>query len=211
MQTGESPAGALTIVAVRHGRTAWNAERRFQGHADVPLDAAGLAQAAALHTRLRGERFDAAVSSDLSRALTTAHCITAGSPAVEPDARWREMMFGEWEGLTWPEIAARFPGVPGAPNAGGEFVTPPGGESFAAVRVRVAAALDALRARFPAGATVLVATHAGALHALLHETLGVERAKALAVRFEPATITRLRLAPDGNDVLELNVSPAMPG
>ena len=194
---------------MRHGRTAWNLERRFQGHTDVPLDATGLAQAADLAAHLQGESFVAAISSDLVRALATAQRIAGAHPglAVEADARWREMRFGAWEGLTWPEIAERFPQAAAAPNSGGAFGTPPEGESFEAVCARVAATIDGLRARFPNGGTVLVATHAGALHALLHVVLGRTAAEALSIRFEPATLTRLRLHAGGADVLEVNVRP----
>jgi len=200
----------LTLVAVRHGRTAWNAERRFQGHTEVPLDATGLAQAAALAAHLRDEAFDAAISSDLTRALATGQRIVREHPglAVAPDPRWREMMFGAWEGLTWPEIIERFPGTAAAPNSGGAFVTPPEGESFEAVCTRVAAAVACLRADFSGGGTVLLATHAGPLHALLRVALGADAAAALAVRFEPASLTRLRFHADGVEVRELNVVPA---
>jgi len=193
---------------VRHGRTAWNLERRFQGHTDVPLDATGLAQAADLAAHLRGEPFAAAISSDLGRALATAECIADAHPGlvVEPDARWREMRFGAWEGLTWPQIAERFPDA-AAPNSGGAFATPSEGESFEAVCARVATAVDALRARFANGGTVLVTTHAGALHALLQVVLGRTAAEALSIRFEPATLTRLRLHARGGELLEVNVRP----
>ena len=158
---------------------------------------------------LADERFDAAVSSDLIRARSTAERIVRGNPAlaVEPDARWREMKFGGWEGLTWPQIAERFPSVAAAPNAGGKFHTPPDGEAFEAVCLRVAAAVASLRERFPDGGTVLVATHAGALHALLRVALGTEAADALGVRFEPATVTRLRLLPGSAELVEVNVAP----
>jgi len=200
---------SLTIVAVRHGRTAWNLERRFQGHTDIPLDATGLAQARALAAHLRGERFDAAYSSDLSRARETAQCIVADRAHLQLtlDPRWREMKFGVWEGSTWPEISARFPEVAAAPNAGGDFLTPPEGEAFADLCARVAAALADLRAASAPGATVLLATHAGPLHALLRVVLGASEADALKVRFEPASLTRLRLADAGGELLELNVVP----
>jgi broad specificity phosphatase PhoE len=64
-----------------------------------------------------------------------------------------------------------------------------------------------LRERFPDGGTVLVATHAGALHALLRVALGTEAADALGVRFEPATVTRLRLLPGSAELVEVNVAP----
>jgi broad specificity phosphatase PhoE len=97
----------LELVCVRHGRTAWNAKRRFQGRTDVPLDAEGLAQARALAAHLSRERFSISLSSDLSRAADTAEAIGASCGVlVEPEPRLREMRFGEWEGLTWNEIVA---------------------------------------------------------------------------------------------------------
>jgi broad specificity phosphatase PhoE len=171
----------------------------------VPLDAVGIAQAEALGRRLGGEPYDLIVSSDLERARLTAGAIARGRP-VEIDARWREMMMGEWEGLVWSEIAERFPEAAGRPNAGGRFVTPRGGESFAALETRVGAALWDLRTRFPGGGRVLVATHAGVLHALLALTLGEAEAEARRVRFLPASFTRLALAPDGVRIVALNQS-----
>ncbi len=54
----------MELICVRHGRTAWNAGRRFQGQTDIPLDDEGLAQAQALALHLREERFELALASD---------------------------------------------------------------------------------------------------------------------------------------------------
>jgi 2,3-bisphosphoglycerate-dependent phosphoglycerate mutase len=189
---------------VRHGQTAWNAEARFQGHTDVPLDAVGRAQAAALAAALHDQPFDAAVSSDLARARETAEAVIAGRGLpLGLDPRWREMAFGAWEGLTWSEIAARFPEAAGRPNEGGRFVTPTGGESFGALCARVRDAVADLGSRHP-GRRVLVGTHAGPLHALLHLVLGASQAAALNTRFEPASLTRLRLSGGIATLLTLN-------
>ena len=198
--------GDVELVAVRHGRTAWNADGRFQGQTDVPLDAIGRAQARALAALLAPETFDAAIASDLSRARETAEIVLGTRPVtLENDPRWREMQFGAWEGLTWNEIVARHPEAAGnAPR----FATPPGGESFDELCARVGSALHGLAARFTHPARVLVVTHAGVLHALVRVALGESESDALAVRFAPATVTRLLLGPSGNRVLELNRSAA---
>ncbi|HEV8022046.1 MAG TPA: histidine phosphatase family protein, partial [Candidatus Lustribacter sp.] len=100
----------MELICVRHGRTAWNAGRRFQGQTDIPLDDEGLAQAQALALHLRPERFDLALASDLVRARTTAETICAPHGiAIELTRELREMHFGQWEGLTWDEIVARWP------------------------------------------------------------------------------------------------------
>ena len=85
------------LVLVRHGRTAWNLEDRAQGHADVPLDATGRAQAAAGAVR----RGDAARlgRSDLARARETAAYVAeaTGLSRVD-DARLREFDVGSAPG-----------------------------------------------------------------------------------------------------------------
>ena len=66
---------ATRIILVRHGETDWNAERRWQGHSDRPLNEAGRRQAEELAARLDGAPIDAVYSSDLLRAHETARLL----------------------------------------------------------------------------------------------------------------------------------------
>jgi len=192
-------------VIVRHGRTSWNLDGRFQGQTDVPLDETGRAQARAVGAALAGERFDCAVSSDLARASETAELVLAGRALVlECDPRWRELRFGAWEGLAWPEIVERYPSLAERSPTAARFYAPAGGESFDELSARIGEALAALGRRVPAGGRALAVTHAGPLHACLRVLLGEQEANALAVRFSPAGITRLRLSPGGATLTELN-------
>lgn len=89
------------LFLVRHGETAWNVEHRLQGASDIPLNDNGRAQARAaapaLATLAPVKRI---VSSDLSRALETAHILAEAMGAeVVTDARLRERSYGVWEGL----------------------------------------------------------------------------------------------------------------
>jgi len=195
----------LELVVLRHGRTEWNAGGRFQGHTDIPLDATGRAQARALAALLAADDFEAAYASDLARARETAQLVLDGrSTLLESDPRWREMRFGVWEGLTWTEIVALDPALAERSASAPKFYTPRGGESFEECCTRVAAALAAIRERASDGARVLVATHAGPLHALLRVALGESEATALGVRFSPASITRLAFDGDAVRIVELN-------
>lgn len=153
----------------------------------MPLSDEGRAQAQALARGFSHERFDRIVSSDLSRARDTALAIAAGRP-VEIDARWREFKFGEWEGLRVDQVDA---GV----NA--RAYAPPGGETFDAVCERVREAIEALREL----ERVLVVTHAGPLHAMLAVLFGETR-----VRFEPASITTVRVGPDAAQLIDLGIT-----
>ncbi len=185
----------MQLICVRHGRTAWNAGRRFQGHTDVPLDDEGRAQATALAALLRRERIDAAVSSDLARAAETARIVLG--PRVVPlrlDPDWREMRFGAWEGLTWDQICALDPTLDRAGGTSVHAYRPANGETFGELCERVRHAADRAIDGVPEDGTVLVATHAGPLHALLTVLLGDVDALALKVRFLTASLTRFRRA-----------------
>ena len=205
---GHRVSREIELAVVRHGRTAWNADGRFQGQSDVPLDDIGRAQVGRLATALAGDRFDIAIASDLVRASETARIVLGSrSLPVELDAAWREMRFGVWEGLTWTQIVERHPEVGEGHGTSPRFFTPEGGESFDDVCARVEVALDALAARVPDGTHALVVTHAGVLHALLRVALGESEASALGVKFSPATVTRLRIGPAGGTLVELNYAP----
>lgn len=182
----------MELVCVRHGRTAWNAVRRFQGRTDIPLDDEGRAQARALAAHLADERFDFALSSDLSRAAATAAAIgRACGVAIEPEPRLREMQFGSWEGLTWVEIVARTPGLAGQSPTAPAIYRPGDGESFDDVSERIRPVLAELTARLKANGRALLVSHAGVMHALLRVALDELDEASLGVTFLPASIMRL--------------------
>ena len=92
------------LYLVRHGQTAYNAERRLQGQLDIPLDDEGRRQAHALAERLyeAGPRFDALYSSRLSRARETARVI-GEKLGLEPFVidGVEEINFGRFQGHTF--------------------------------------------------------------------------------------------------------------
>lgn len=139
----------VELWLVRHARTAWNAEGRYQGWADVPLDDVGRAQARRLGRRLAGTRFERVVASDLVRAVETAR-LAVGEPTVDP--RLRELDLGAIEGRRWDDLDDD---VQRRLLADGAF-TAPDGESVDDLRGRALAALDEL----PAGRHAVV-THGG--------------------------------------------------
>ncbi len=85
-----------TILLVRHGETDWNTERRWQGHADQPLNAAGRAQALELAAALIDRGVDVVYASDLSRAHETAMIVAEQlGRSVLIDPRLREVDVGD--------------------------------------------------------------------------------------------------------------------
>lgn len=152
------------LCLVRHGETAWNADRRLQGHIDVALNEVGREQAAATAACLPPGLFAACYSSDLQRAFETA--LLAGAAAGLTPSKTpalRERHYGCFQGLTYAEAKQRFPEVYARFEARDpDFEFPDGGESLQAFSARVRTALDAIVLRH-AGACVLVVTHGGVL------------------------------------------------
>ena len=152
-----------TLLVIRHGETAWNAEHRIQGHLDIPLSPAGMRQAACLAERLGGAAIDAVYSSELARAwLTAAPLAERLGLEILSDTRLRERSFGLFEGLTLDEIATRHPEPFRRWRERDPAWTVDGGESGLDLIERVLEALHDIVARHPGG-TVAVVTHGGVL------------------------------------------------
>jgi broad specificity phosphatase PhoE len=168
-----------TIYYIRHGETEWNAEGRLQGAQDVPLNDLGRKQAARAGGILAGlfardgqsEASIAFVASPLGRARSTMEVVrgTLGLPPSDYslDDRLREIGYGHWEGSTLNEMQASDPEVFARRQADKWTVSPPGGESYASVQLRMRDWYDSLLAD-----TVAVA-HGGTARALM-VALGIE-------------------------------------
>lgn len=159
--------GHRRLVLWRHGQTAWNVERRFQGKTDIPLDDTGVQQAQRSARLLAGLHPTTLLSSPLRRAADTAQALAGitGLP-IRYDKDLIERDGGVWEGLTSHEIRERYP----AEHAAWQ---PPGGETSAQVAGRVGAALErALDELSPTGQLV-VASHGAALRLGMSHLLGL--------------------------------------
>ncbi len=162
----------MRLVLWRHGQTVWNAERRFQGQSDIPLDETGQAQAERAARLLAALRPDMIVSSDLSRAAGTAMPLARLTGLdVVLDKDLRERHGGSWEGLTDAEIRERYP------EAHATW-TPPDGEPSVAVADRVAAALERVAVAVAEQVTdpdalAVVVSHGAALRLGMSRLLGM--------------------------------------
>jgi broad specificity phosphatase PhoE len=137
-----APASAKVYLA-RHGQTAYNRERRFQGQQPVPLDQTGHRQASELAERAAEHGFAALWCSPLLRARETADVVAARiGLAPREDARLMETDAGEWTNLLFEEVQARWPAEFAKFVAADPSFAFPGGESFAEQEQRVAAVLD---------------------------------------------------------------------
>lgn len=166
------------LYLMRHGEPVLTG--RLLGRTDMAVTDKGIA---ACRRQAEGLSFTRLASSDLQRARDCAAAI--GSPAV--DARWRELDFGDWDGLlpaAIPEAAlSAFWDDPDASP-------PPGGERWSALTARVAAALADL-----APEPTLVVTHGGAMRAALAVLCGFGPREGWAIDLPYAALLSLRVWP----------------
>jgi probable phosphoglycerate mutase len=195
----------LNIILIRHGETAWNAERRLQGHLDIPLNAEGERQAALLAEALAPESIDLVVASDLQRARQTAQAVAATrklSVQVEPGLR--ERCYGGFEGLLYSEIEQRFPAEFAAWQARDiDAVLPSGkncGETFRDFYTRSTDAILALARAHP-GRTLALVAHGGVLECAYRMALDLPLETPRDFKVFNASINRFRIE-DGRLVLQ---------
>ncbi len=168
------------IIFVRHGQTPYNAENRLQGQRDIPLDGKGREQASAVGRFLRDhlggeiarlEARGAFWSSPLGRTRQTMELarIAMELPAqrYRLDPRLKELTFGDWEGLTWSEVEAKYPGAEIIRDADKWAFSPPGGESYAALAARVQSWLG------ERDSDVFIVSHGGVARAFMAILAGV--------------------------------------
>lgn len=180
------------LIFIRHGETDFNREQRFQGHVDVPLNAAGHEQARRLATALADERFDLLVSSDLRRARETAAPLELRhATRAITQAALREQCFGVLEGLDVTGIKARHPALWAQWLRHDADFGLPDGESVRQFHTRVLATVRELATEH-AGKTLLVVTHGGVLDMLWRTVHGLALHGARACAIPNTGVNRLR-------------------
>ncbi|WP_424860925.1 bifunctional RNase H/acid phosphatase [Streptomyces sp. MMS24-I29] len=195
-----------TFVLLRHGETALTPEKRFSGSGgtDPELSAAGRRQAEAIARSLAARgTIQEIVSSPLRRCRETAGAVAARlGLEVRIDEGLRETDFGAWEGLTFAEVRERHGSDLDAWLASEEAAPTGGGESFAEVTRRVAAARDRLVARH-AGRTVLLVTHVTPIKILVRLALGAPPESLFRMELSAASVSAVAYYADGNASLRL--------
>ncbi|ADV67509.1 histidine phosphatase family protein [Deinococcus maricopensis] len=199
-----------TLILVRHGRTAHNAEGRFQGYADVPLDAHGEAQARALaaHLHAHGVRAPTIHASDLARAHATARALHERlGGTLSAHAALRELHMGDWEGQTFETLRATQPDLYRAFWDGHPDFRAPNGETPSELAERVHAHLTAHRPG--AGETLVLVSHGVALSALLVRLLNLDYRETWAARttlHDNTAYSTLTLDPESGEVLTADLA-----
>jgi len=163
------------LILTRHGQTVWNSEKRVQGSLDSPLTETGLLQTRALAMRLAGEQIGHIYASHAPRAVSTANelarMLGLNRIHIAPDLR--ELSFGEWEGAVWQDLRTANPDVFRIWDTTPYLVTPPGGETMAAVMERAWNCVQQILPLHP-DETICLVTHGLTLHLLVTKALGLE-------------------------------------
>ncbi len=194
----------LRLFVVRHGETAWSRERRFAGSRDVALEPEGLRQCEAVARALASQVVAAVYASPLERARASAEVIAKPHRLpVEIDPAFGEMAFGEWEGLTREEVAARFPAAYEEWRHAPHLVRIAGGETLAQVAERARGAVQALAATH-SGETIVLVTHAIVTRLIVLDALGLGPERLWTVDATPAGITEIEYEPGWATVHRMN-------
>jgi alpha-ribazole phosphatase len=183
------------LILVRHGRTAANAAGLLQGRNDHPLDELGTQQALAIGASLG--HVERVITSPLRRAVDTARAI---GPNLVVDDAWVELDYGVFDGRGHGDVAVD---VWDNWRADPHFA-PPGGESLAALDMRVVAALDALSGD-AIDRDVVVVSHVSPIKAAIAWAVG-SSAGTISWRchLDVASICRIRVTPRGPVLVSFN-------
>ncbi len=177
------------LIIVRHGQTEWNRVERFRGRADLPLNETGLRQAQAAGRRIASRwTLSAVYSSPLQRAMSTAQPIAAaqGLPVL-PRQELIDIDYGDWQGLSPDEVAARYPAEHALWQTQPQRVQIPGGESLEGVRARAVACMEELAAHHD-GQTIVLVSHLVVCRLLVLAALGLDSSHFWRIRQETATL-----------------------
>lgn len=192
------------VILVRHGRTAWHAEGRYAGTADVPLDDVGQEQAKRVARRFKGQKIEAIYSSPLSRCLDLAKDVAEiAGLEVKVDERLREIDLGRWDGELLQSIVQKDGEMLRQWIENPVSTTIPGGEPLIAVQDR---AMDWLAAavREHGDGTILASSHGGPIRAILAGVMGLPLSHLFRLTVDLASVSIVNYMGEFSNIKLLN-------
>lgn len=191
----------ITLYLVRHGQTVWNSSGRYQGRTDVPLSDLGLDQARQTALWFKDVPLDGVITSPFIRASKTAEGIAEikGLP-LEKEDRLKELSFGDWEGKTYQEIEAIWPGMIEAMYHDAGDLQLPHGESFEDCRKRCMEAVKDIIARGD-NKTWAIVCHGAALRTIICSMIHIPLARCWNLALSNACISAIQVYPGDMNVL----------
>lgn len=197
-----------TLLFVRHAEPDDDARGLCYGALDVPLSARGRQQAGELARALGGTALTAVYASPRVRAIDTARPLAeALGISVHVERALQELDFGEFEGLSYDELAATRPELYRRWMTEPTTVRFPGGESYTDLRRRAVAFLDEILRRHR-GECVAVVSHGGVLRAILAHCLSIPDTLIFRIAQDHAAVSVVRWLEDTPIVRLLNAPAA---
>lgn len=167
----------MRLHIVRHGQTAWNAERRIQGQLDSQLDETGIAQAIERAHDFADIEFSAVYSSSSVRTRQTTHHLLAGrDQKISFVDELREVRLGVWEGYLWEHIESKYPEMVQAHASASHHFNVEGAEKSSETQTRGVDAIETiirLHADAPANSDLLIVSHGAIMKCILAQYIGV--------------------------------------
>jgi broad specificity phosphatase PhoE len=198
---------ATRLMLIRHGEVETSYHNKFGGRIDMNLSANGKRQAKILAGYLRGKTIDAIYASPMKRVQQTlAPTLKQNSHKQKIFAGLREIDFGDWTGLGWPEVEAKFGFHSHQWLHQIHHQGVPGGENGKVFRARVEPCLREIIANHP-GQNVAVFCHGGVIRMILAILLKLPLPKTNQFDIEYSSITQVALHPHMNEVELLNFTP----
>jgi len=196
------------VIFIRHGQTEWNVTGRYQGQSDVELTEEGRQQALKLAEYFPVEKIDGIYASDLRRAMVTAETIAQkfGLP-VQAEPAFRELSFGQWEGLTYQQIVANWEDAMANFMQHPDIMEIPGGETFPEVQQRALQRLQELIRKHD-GQTIVVVAHGAVLRTILTAALHMPLQYLWSIRQFNTAVNIVRYDEGANPSVELLNSTA---
>lgn len=196
-----------SLYLLRHAEVEAKYQRIFGGRIDMELSPRGHQQAATLAKHLRQTAFDAIYASPMKRAQQTLAPLLADrqtAPVTLPGLR--EVDFGDWTGLSWEDVKARFKISAFEWLDQLEQATIPNAESATVFRARVEPCLQQILRDHP-GQSVAVLCHGGTIRMMLSILLGMPLPKMAGFEIEYASLTQVHCSPHKTEVQLLNFTP----
>jgi alpha-ribazole phosphatase len=185
-----------SLWLIRHGEPDESVHGRCYGRLDVGLSLKGRQQMEQVAARLRDQSFAAVYTSPQRRAMESMSILgfdpSDGTKILDA---FREIDFGDWEGLSYEEIARRYPRLYEEWTERPTETSFPNGESFEHMCVRVLQAVEVLRQKH-FNQSVAVMTHSGVIRIIVAHVLGIPDSRLFRVAQDYGAINRIRYVGD---------------
>jgi len=190
------------LLLIRHGKTDWNVEARFQGTTDIPLNDYGYRQALKTAARIKSWQGAPIFSSPLKRAMQTAEAISAGGRSVISLDDLTEINFGVWEGERVSDIKNKDEKALAEWHRDGFFSIPEKAEPWEQVYKRVSLAVDICLSG--EDERIIIIGHGGILRAIMVNLLQLDPHSVWRLAVYNCSISGIDICHGVNNLIFLN-------